>query len=68
MYGNWAEIRSQLEQGVESERIQRQARRHQQQPLWQSLRHRWRPAFTALTTLSLANRATSVRLPGGHSE
>ena len=68
MYGNWAEIRSQLEQGVQSERMQRQARRRHQRPLWQSLRQRSLPAFTALTTISLANRATSVRPHRGHSE
>jgi hypothetical protein len=38
MYDNWADVRRQLEQALESERAQRQARRRRQPSLWQSLR------------------------------
>jgi len=47
---NWAEVSSQLEREVTSERRQRQARRRQQPALWQSLRQWWSPAGIPLIT------------------
>jgi hypothetical protein len=38
MHDNWAEVRRRLDQVLESERLQRQARRRQQPVFWQALR------------------------------
>jgi hypothetical protein len=45
MDDNWADVRNQLDQVLESERALRQARRRQQPSFWQSLRHWWPPAL-----------------------
>jgi hypothetical protein len=64
MYDNWAEVRQQMEQVLERERVQRQARRRRQQPFWQALRQwgvdairfvrgaRWSPATIAFSLTS----------------
>ena len=60
MYDNWAEVRSQLDQELASERQQRQARRRQQPSFWQSLRQRW----SAVLHLAKGQRRSPLAMHG----
>lgn len=68
MHGNWAEVRGQLEQGLECERRQRQVHRQRQQTYRQSFQSWWLPALTALATIRLGARASTMHPHSLNSE
>jgi|SoiMethySBSTD1v2_1073268.scaffolds.fasta_scaffold2742105_2 hypothetical protein len=62
MHDNWAEVRRQLEQVLESERMLRQAGRRQQPSFWQSLRQWGAIAVRFTQGIAPAISTTHMRL------